>query len=507
MPNAYFRTQRVVGSGIPAPVADFTGTPTSGTVPFSVTFTDSSTGSITSWSWTFGDGGTSTSQNPTHSYTTSGTYSVVLTVTGPGGSNSLTRTSYVTASDPIVIPDANTALIGDSLTTEKLGYNWSPFFWINGIGALGAQKVIHNAGVSGDTISQMLSRVNNMYNDPSPGLDGLGTLGIVYFRGGTNDARASTALSGLTSTYTSLLNAIKTYCTKVIILSVPPIGPSESSYASKNLLTQDYNAWLAAFAAANPTGFTFVDDSANLRDGSGAQLSGYFNSDGIHNDGRATWKEGVDGSADLASLFSGYSYVSPLSTDPADVYPAEPQWNDNHTMSGTGGTGFSGTIATGYGVSGYGSGFAGTCSIVAADVSDPNQVPWQRVTPTQVGYTGSGEALLITKALTGRTVTTVDPAVLDIMVEIRFIAFDTNYFKWSRIMVMGNTSSQPIMPDLDLKMGGEIITQDSVVARIAMPRILANTESGLSIRWEFATRSAFTGSMGSFDFRCLTVRG
>ena len=212
----------------------------------------------------------------------------------------------------------------------------------------------------------------------------------------------------------------------------------------------------------------------------------------------------------LSSLFSSYSYTSPVSSDAANVYPAQPQWNDNHVMAGTGGTpgsGFTGTIATGYGIGGYGSGFAGTCSIVAADVGDPNQTPWQRVTPTQVGYTGAGEALLITKALTGRTVTTTDPAYLDTIVEVRFNAFNTTYFKWSRIMIMGNTSSQPIMPDLDLKMGNETITHSSVVARIAMPRILANSETGLSIRWEWATRAAFTGSMGSFDFRCLTVTG
>jgi len=39
---------------------------------------------ITSWFWDFGDGNTSTLQNPTHVYTTSGTYVVCLTITGAG---------------------------------------------------------------------------------------------------------------------------------------------------------------------------------------------------------------------------------------------------------------------------------------------------------------------------------------------------------------------------------------------------------------------------------------
>ncbi|MDD4051175.1 MAG: S8 family serine peptidase [candidate division Zixibacteria bacterium] len=79
------------------PVAAFSGTPTSGTIPLTVVFTDASTNSPTSWSWTFGDGGTSTSQNPSHTYTTAGTYTVVLTATNAYGSDSETKTGYITA--------------------------------------------------------------------------------------------------------------------------------------------------------------------------------------------------------------------------------------------------------------------------------------------------------------------------------------------------------------------------------------------------------------------------
>lgn len=85
----------------PPPVADFTGTPTSGAASLSVTFTDSSTNTPTSWAWTFGDGSTSTSQNPSHSYATSGVYTVALTATNAGGSDTKTRTGYVTVSETI----------------------------------------------------------------------------------------------------------------------------------------------------------------------------------------------------------------------------------------------------------------------------------------------------------------------------------------------------------------------------------------------------------------------
>lgn len=83
----------------PPPVADFTGSPTSGVAPLTVQFTDASTGTITSRSWSFGDGGTSTAQNPTYTYATPGVYTVMLTVTGPGDSDTKTKTSYITVTE------------------------------------------------------------------------------------------------------------------------------------------------------------------------------------------------------------------------------------------------------------------------------------------------------------------------------------------------------------------------------------------------------------------------
>jgi len=80
----------------PPPVAAFSATPTGGPAPLTVTFSDASTGSITSWAWTFGGGSTSTTQNPSHTYTAAGSYTVSLTVTGPGGSNTATKIDYIT---------------------------------------------------------------------------------------------------------------------------------------------------------------------------------------------------------------------------------------------------------------------------------------------------------------------------------------------------------------------------------------------------------------------------
>ena len=83
------------------PVADFSGTPTSGYAPLLVSFADLSTNNPTSWAWTFGDGGTSTAQNPNYTYTTPGTYTVTLTATNAYGSDAETKTGYITASEVV----------------------------------------------------------------------------------------------------------------------------------------------------------------------------------------------------------------------------------------------------------------------------------------------------------------------------------------------------------------------------------------------------------------------
>ncbi|MBY0479470.1 MAG: PKD domain-containing protein [Chitinophagaceae bacterium] len=85
-----------------APVANFSATPQNGCSPLIVNFSDLSTGNPTSWQWDLGNGVTSTSRNPSTIYTSPGTYSVILTVTNAGGSNTLTRTNYITVSAPPV---------------------------------------------------------------------------------------------------------------------------------------------------------------------------------------------------------------------------------------------------------------------------------------------------------------------------------------------------------------------------------------------------------------------
>lgn len=70
------------------PSSNFLSNITSGNIPLTVQFTDTSTGSPALWNWNFGDGSTSTEQNPTHTYFSAGTYDVKLAVSNAAGTSS-----------------------------------------------------------------------------------------------------------------------------------------------------------------------------------------------------------------------------------------------------------------------------------------------------------------------------------------------------------------------------------------------------------------------------------
>ncbi|WP_011308635.1 PKD domain-containing protein [Methanosarcina barkeri] len=95
------------------PVAAFSASPTSGKAPLKVKFTDTSTGSPTSWFWNFGDGAKSFQQNPVHKYSKAGIYTVNLTVKNAKGKNTVTKTEYIKV---ITKPAAN---FNSSVTSGK----------------------------------------------------------------------------------------------------------------------------------------------------------------------------------------------------------------------------------------------------------------------------------------------------------------------------------------------------------------------------------------------------
>ena len=103
----------------PPPIAAFIANPTVGDAPLDVFFTDQSTGIITSWFWDFGGGVTSTLQNPSNNYINPGTYTVSLTVTGPGGSDTATATIFVTSPVPTETPTSTGTITATTTATPS----------------------------------------------------------------------------------------------------------------------------------------------------------------------------------------------------------------------------------------------------------------------------------------------------------------------------------------------------------------------------------------------------
>jgi trimeric autotransporter adhesin len=126
--GVYFHQELPIGGGGPsAPVAAFSGSPRTGTVPLTVQFTDESTGSPDSWAWDFQNDGTvdSTEQNPGFTYLNPGTYSVKLTVSNGVGPDSLTKTGYITVSpaggQTLTFTPTDDAYVRSNAPNEKNG--------------------------------------------------------------------------------------------------------------------------------------------------------------------------------------------------------------------------------------------------------------------------------------------------------------------------------------------------------------------------------------------------
>lgn len=98
--DAEVKTNLINAIGANPPVANFTGDPLSGLAPLDVSFTDTSTGQVTSWAWDFGDGNISSEQNPSNTYTMSGIFSVSLIVGGSNGSANVFKTNLVSVIRP-----------------------------------------------------------------------------------------------------------------------------------------------------------------------------------------------------------------------------------------------------------------------------------------------------------------------------------------------------------------------------------------------------------------------
>jgi PKD repeat protein len=129
----YSANVNITGNAV---VAMFTGTPTSICQGQSVTYTDQSVGTPTSWIWSFpgGDPGTYDGQVPPPVYySTTGTYGVTLTVSNAEASDTETKTAYITVSgldanfsgSPLTIMQGHSVTFTDLSTCGATTWLWS----------------------------------------------------------------------------------------------------------------------------------------------------------------------------------------------------------------------------------------------------------------------------------------------------------------------------------------------------------------------------------------------
>ncbi|NSW44612.1 MAG: PKD domain-containing protein [Bacteroidales bacterium] len=150
------------------PVADFVADVTSG-CNATIHFTNQSQAPVgSSFLWDFGDGQTSTDENPVHTYTNSGTYTVTLTVQNScTGNATKTRTNYITITLPSSPVVNNINLCGSGIANYSATASGTVYWYDAPQGG--------NQLATGNTYSTNISQTTTVYAEnhtPAPSVYG-----------------------------------------------------------------------------------------------------------------------------------------------------------------------------------------------------------------------------------------------------------------------------------------------------------------------------------------------
>jgi parallel beta-helix repeat protein len=290
------------GSAPILPVADFSSNVTSGKEPLNVGFTDKSTGAPTLWKWSFGDGTSSTVQNPVHTYSAAGIYTVVLTASNSAGNNTVTKSDYInvgqTAPTPVASFNSNVTsgnaplrvLFSDASTGSPITWNWSFGDGVNSTeknpthtysmqGSYTVALTVSNAAGSNTTTKSSYIKVttNNTTNATIPVVSfwGSRTSGTAPITIGFTDASTNTPTAWNWSfgdgTYSTVQNPKHTY-SNAGIYSVTLSASNAAGTGTKtranyiNVTGTSLQTPTAAFSASptsgnTPLNVTFTDSS------------------------------------------------------------------------------------------------------------------------------------------------------------------------------------------------------------------------------------------------------
>ncbi len=285
----YFGSHTMTGSGtVPTELAvDFEADVTSGTTPLEVSFTDLTTGGTSpyTYEWNFGDGtATSSEVNPTHTYTTDGTYTVslyVLDSADPTADATETKTAYITVS---------------SVTYE--GYYES----ITAVGGSALENQLHdliddNTNSSYDNArAEMYGYIDNIDN----------TVTCVYTGMEVNHSYTNTsAPSGINCEHTYPQSWIEDYALA-----------SEELYAKA-----DVHHLFPTESSSNSSRSNLAFDYVNSVDNSFSEATGYTSYRGSNAEGVTVWEPADQhkGNVARAMFYMSVRYGMPLSNTTRDL--------------------------------------------------------------------------------------------------------------------------------------------------------------------------------------------
>jgi PKD repeat protein/subtilisin family serine protease len=290
--KALLVVKRVVGAGsfslqgFVAPAVDFVVDVTNGLAPLAVSFTNLTTGDANSYIWTFGDGNSSTSMDATHTYISAGAYSVTLTGIGPGGTNSLTKSSLIVATndllpviDFVAYPTSGQPPLTVFFTNLTVGA--TNYLWAFGDGQFSADpnpsSTYTNAGnftvtlaATGPGGTTNVSRVNCiLVTNPSPvaafeawPMSGFAPL-TVYFTNlssGANDYAWDLG-DGSTSTNTNPIYAYTSAGTYTVALTVIGAGNTNTLSRTGYIVVHAAPVILSPTVNGDNFSFTFETDA------------------------------------------------------------------------------------------------------------------------------------------------------------------------------------------------------------------------------------------------------
>ncbi|MDB2539188.1 PKD domain-containing protein, partial [Flavobacteriales bacterium] len=258
--------QLVINQSAVTLTADFSASDSTLCQVTSVTFTDLSTGTPTSWAWDFGDGTTSSLQNPTHTYASVGTYDVSLTVTTSTGSDSETKTGFITVNSNPNINAGIDQTICDGISTTLNATSGQNY--VTEVTAAGSSDYILSGAFSGNDPAINISLGDTLtFNVNSPGHPFL-----IKTTNTTGTANAVTVTNNGTSSGTIIWspNSVGTYyyiCEyHAGMVGTITVGASNVNYTWSNNITN---------------GTTFTPTSTNTYTVIGTDGNGCFSTDNV----------------------------------------------------------------------------------------------------------------------------------------------------------------------------------------------------------------------------------